>query len=78
MSFHSPSSKDDEESCASKGLQHDLDAISEILKKRYSPPRKSWFGYEKDKQDLERRMSNFNVGSEGDIKNEHKMEIEEK
>lgn len=77
MSFHSSSSHEDDEMVRSKGLSSDLQAISEILKKRNEKPRKSWFGHEKEKQEIERKLSQFHVGSEGEIKDERKMDLEE-
>ena len=78
MSFHSVASRDEDDSSVSKGLTHDVEVVTEILKKRNQQPRKSWFGHEKERQEIERKLSNFHVGSEGEIKDDHKMILEEK
>lgn len=75
MSFHSV---DEDDSTVSKGLTHDVEVVTQILKKRNEQPRKSWFGHEKERQEIERKLSNFHVCSEGEIKDDHKMELEEK
>ena len=78
MSFHSVLSKDEDDSAVSKGLTHDVEIVTQILKKRNAQPRKSWFGHEKERQEIERKLSNFHVGSDGEIKDDHKMDLEEK
>ena len=78
MSFHSNSTKEAEEDKHMGGLSRDQQIIYEILKKRNRTPRKSWFGFEKEKKDVEHKLGNFHIGnngSEGDIKIE-KMEEE--
>lgn len=77
MSFHSASSKEEDDSTVSKGLTHDVEVVTQILKKRSEQPRKSWFGHEKERQEIERKLSNLHVGSEGEIKDDHKMDLEE-
>lgn len=64
-----------EEDLRSHDLTHNLQIISDILKKKYERKRKSWFGSEHEKK-LGKKAGNLNYGnaSEGQIREIDKKE----
>ena len=55
-----------EEELHNQGLDHDLQLISDILRKKNEKKRKSWFGSEQEKKDLEKKIGSLNLGKTSD------------